>query len=243
MSGSARYAIYFVPPAGGTFYRFGSGMLGYDCYTGADVALPRDTGLPEDWAALTEAPRRYGFHATLCAPFRLTPECDEAALLDAFAGFAGQPRGVAEIRPVVRALGKFIAIVPRDRDTAVDTLAADCVRYFDRFRAPLSSDDRERRMTPTLSERERSNVDRWGYPYVLDDFCFHLTLTGTVADDRGDILCHLLSNLFLRSHGRGTIKIDRVALLRQDHEGARFLALREAELGTVPGPRARQALR
>ena len=55
-------------------YRFGSGVLGYDCYTGSDLPRPADLDIDEaDWRALTEEPRRYGFHATLKAPFGLRP--------------------------------------------------------------------------------------------------------------------------------------------------------------------------
>src|SRR5262245_39742721 len=95
----ARYAIYFVPPAGGALYRLGSSLLGYDCYNGAELPWPGD--LPDDWAAMTEAPRRYGFHGTLVAPFRLRPREHEAGLVDAVANFVATPREVSTIDPVV----------------------------------------------------------------------------------------------------------------------------------------------
>jgi hypothetical protein len=80
-----RYAIYFVPPADSDVYRFGAGFLGYDCYTGADLGHPQDMGVEAStWAELTREPRKYGFHATLKAPFHLSPafaESDIAAEL------------------------------------------------------------------------------------------------------------------------------------------------------------------
>src|ERR1700731_2344517 len=76
-----RYAIYFVPAARSPLYRFGSAILGYDCYTGSDVPRPPELG-PEAalWRGLTQEPRRYGFHATLKAPFHLSPSCTETQL-------------------------------------------------------------------------------------------------------------------------------------------------------------------
>ena len=119
-----RYAIYFVPPAGSELYRFGSGLLGYDCYTGKDV--PQDNGLhAPDWAELTREPRRYGFHATLKAPFRLLPSATEADLAAELRRFAAFPRTPATIEPVIRPIGQFIAIVAGEPCPEVDRLAAD----------------------------------------------------------------------------------------------------------------------
>jgi putative phosphonate metabolism protein len=226
MTGS-RYAIYFVPPADGGLYRLGSSLLGYDCYRSADVPLPG--GLPGDWADMTEAPRRYGFHGTLVAPFRLWPDRHEAELVQAAAEFIATPREVATIEPVVRALGKFIAIVPRVRDARLDRLAADCVTAFDRFRAPLSAADRARRGIG-LSERERANLERWGYPYVFEDFRFHMTLTGPLDEQRRRAVTDLLAARLAEAHADGPLPIDRVLLLRQDDDNGRFRVLHEALL-------------
>ena len=79
-----RYAIYFTPPPGSDLHRFGSAVLGYDCVTGAKLTPPADIAVDaEEWRRLTEEPRRYGFHATLKAPFRLAPGTTEAGLIDA----------------------------------------------------------------------------------------------------------------------------------------------------------------
>src|SRR5262245_65402329 len=130
-----RYAIYFVPPADSALYRLGSSLLGYDCYRGADVAFPRE--LPDDWAELTAAPRRYGFHGTLMAPFRLALGRDETGLLRAVARFADAARDIAVIEPVVRALGRFIAVVPRERNAVLDRLAPRRVARVGGFPSPF----------------------------------------------------------------------------------------------------------
>src|SRR5262249_38258471 len=62
----ARYAIYFVAAPESDLHRFGSAVLGYDCYTGDALAFPDEVAKHHDaWHSLTEEPRRYGFHATL----------------------------------------------------------------------------------------------------------------------------------------------------------------------------------
>src|SRR5262249_14739168 len=140
----ARYAIYFVPPAGSELYDLGADLLGYDCYTGARRDRPAGLALePREWEALTRAPRIYRFHATMKPPFRLQPSCTEAELVAAFHEFAGKTHAPAAINPVVGALGPFIAILAADPCPALDRLAADCVGAFDRFRRPASAAEHE----------------------------------------------------------------------------------------------------
>src|SRR5262249_46749370 len=108
---------------------------------------------------------------------------------------------------------------------ALDRLAASCVKHFDGFRAPLTGADRGRRLAAHLTARQIGYVERWGYPYVFEDFQFHMTLTGALsADCRQSMLAYLQGGL-ARSHGDGPISIDRLALLRQDNPGARFVVL------------------
>src|SRR5215510_3477247 len=132
-SADARYAIYFLPAAQMNLYQFGRSILGYDCYTGKDVGLLDDLEQEfANWREITDEPRRYGFHATLKAPFRLPPSRSEAALTDAFDKFAKLGHPVAHIEPEIITLGDFIAIVPRRPTPAHDT-----------FRCIQSADDRK----------------------------------------------------------------------------------------------------
>jgi hypothetical protein len=58
----------------------------------------------------------------------------------------------------------------------MDTLAAECVARFDRFRLPSTCDERARRANG-LSAKQQMLLERWGYPYVMDEWRFHMTLT------------------------------------------------------------------
>lgn len=226
----ARYAIYFVPAPASDLYGFGSSMLGYDCYTGADLPRPADLDVEDaDWRALTEEPRRYGFHATLKAPFRLAPTRREDELIGAVLAFARRPREITRIAPEVRLLGAFTAIVPRAPVAALTALAAACTTEFDQFRAPLSDEERSRRDPSRLTERQMSNLDRWGYPYVFDDFRFHMTLTGPLPIERRDDVPARLRRSFARAWGDEPIAIDRIGLFKQDG-AARFRVLKHVEI-------------
>jgi putative phosphonate metabolism protein len=228
-----RYAIYFVPAADSALYRFGAAMLGYDCYTGNEVGFP--DSLPEEqsaWRDLTGEPRRYGFHATLKAPFHLAGQAAESELVDAFQAFSRTIDSAPVFEPVVASLQGFIAIIPAAAEPAVDRLAAACVTAFDRFRAPLSEHDRNRRLNG-LSERQAANLDRWGYPYVFDDFRLHLTLTGRLDAERRAVVLPYLRDRFAAACNAWPLPIDRIALSRQDGPDARFLVICHAAIGAA----------
>ncbi|WP_158671735.1 DUF1045 domain-containing protein, partial [Bradyrhizobium guangdongense] len=190
MTGFPRYAIYFAAGADSALSRFGAELLGYDAYTGDEVPFPREAlQIAPDWRDITADPRKYGFHATLKAPMALASGRTEAGLVAACATFAGQPRTIPVIRPVVDTIGGFIAVIPAEPVDALQQFAADCVREFDSFRASLTAEDRARRKPEKLDERQRDYLDRWGYPYVMEEFRFHMTLTGRLdAERRGPIL-------------------------------------------------------
>jgi hypothetical protein len=189
------------------------------------------SGHEADWAKLTHEPRQYGFHATLKAPFFLSPASSETQLANALENFATFARSVPTIVPAVSMLGNFIAIVPRERDAAVDALAADCVTIFDAFRAPMSPQERARRVAAGLSHRQTTNLDRWGYPYLFDEFRFHMTLTGPLPPGRRNAILAVLQEQFANWCGDHPIMVDRLALLRQDDAGARFRVVSQAALG------------
>jgi hypothetical protein len=226
-----RYAVYYVPAPDSGLYRFGSAILQYDCYSGEAVPPPKEFNAAiDEWRRTTEEPRRYGFHATLKAPFYLLPSCTEGQLISALQSFAALGRTPVSFRPAVRMLSGFTAVVPDTLEPAVDALAADCATLFDAFRAPISAKERARRMAAGLNHSQIQNLDRWGYPYLFSDFRFHMTLTGKVGLDRRDGVLAMLQAIFQRMSGNGRVAIDRLALVRQDSENAAFRVLSDAPL-------------
>jgi putative phosphonate metabolism protein len=218
-----RFAIYFVAAPDTALYRFGAAVLGYDCYTGEPVEHLHGAGLTQiDWAALTAEPRTYGFHATLKAPFRLRDELEPATLLADVRTFAASIRSIPILQPAVGLIGGFVAIVPRAPSPALERLAADCVTAFDRFRRPVTPEERSRRAAAGLSQRQTTYLERWGYPYVFEEFRFHMTLTGRIEADRRRVIHALLQDAFARRCGLEAIALDRLALMRQDQPDAQF---------------------
>lgn len=230
MTGFPRYAIYFAAGADNALSRFGAELLGYDAYTGDELPFHGDAlRVAPDWRDITADPRKYGFHGTLKAPMALAPGRTEAELVAACATFAGKARPIPTIRPVVDAISGFIAVIPAEPVDALQQLAADCVRDFDSFRRSLTAEDRARRKPEKLSERQRDYLDRWGYPYVMEEFRFHMTLTGRLDAERRALILEMLRARFATLR-LDTLAIDRIALFKQDDAKAGFRIIREWKL-------------
>jgi putative phosphonate metabolism protein len=230
MTGFPRYAIYFSAGANGALSRFGAELLGYDAYTGTELPFPDEARrAATDWRDITSDPRKYGFHATLKAPMALAPGRTEAELVTACTAFGGIAREIPVIRPVVDSISGFIAVIPAEPTRELERLAADCVRDFDAFRAPLTADDRARRNPAKLSDRQRDYLDRWGYPYVMEEFRFHMTLTGRLDAERRGPIIEMLRRRFT-TLSLDTLAIDRIALFKQDNATSRFRIISEWQL-------------
>ena len=219
MATHPRYAIYYAAAPRSALDQFGASLLGYDADRGGDLPFP--DGVTPDWRDLTQDPRKYGFHATLKAPMALAAGRSEAQLIAACELFADAARPVPLIRPVVDSISGFIAVIPSEPSPELERLAADCTRAFDFFRAPLTPEDRARRNPAKLTERQCEYLDRWGYPYVMEEFRFHMTLTGRLPAERRDSVVAMLRNRFAVID-LATLEIDRIALFRQDDAAVRF---------------------
>ena len=222
MADYPRYAIYYAPAPGSGLDRFGAQLLGYDAFTGGDLSFPDGMlQMSPDWRELTRDPRKYGFHATLKAPLSLAPGKTEAELLAACEAFAVTPRAIPVIRPVVGSISGFIAVIPAEPSAELIRLAADCTREFDPFRAPLGAEDRARRNPSQLTPQQREHLDRWGYPYVMEDFRFHMTLTGRLDTERREAVLTMLRSRF-STIGLTMLAIDSIAVFRQENADSRF---------------------
>lgn len=174
-----RYAIYYLPEETSALWQFGSAVIGYDCVSMQPVEHP-NLHVAYDLCVLTREPRTYGFHATLKAPFRLAQGVCEAELVEAAHSFALQESAFSIGALDVSAIGSFVALTPRPNDALRD-FAARCVQAFEQFRAPMTPEERAKRLRAPLTPRQIELMDAWGYPYVFDEFNFHMTLTSSLA--------------------------------------------------------------
>lgn len=224
-----RFALYYVPRAG-EMAEAAAAWLGWDIARGRAVAQPRLAGLPAPLADLTAAPRRYGFHGTIKAPFRLASDASPRMLATACAALAEAlpPVRMAGLR--LSALGGFLALTPEGDDTALLTLGAEVVSGLDRFRAPLTDAEIARRRPDRLSPRQRDLLDLWGYPHVMEEFRFHLTLTGDLPPDQRDATARVLEHWLLPILPQ-PFAVEDICLAGEDAAGRFHLVSRHALTG------------
>ena len=179
-----RYAIYFAADADTPLMQLGTSWLGRDPFSGTSVQQPNVDGLdPARFADLTTSPRRYGFHGTLTAPFSLAESATEDALFAACTSFA-QMIAPFDLKGLsVNRLGKFLALTPGQTEPDLEAFASLCVRHFDPFRAPLNAEDLDRRRQANLTPKQDAYVEDWGYPYIFDEFRFHMTLSNKLENE------------------------------------------------------------
>jgi len=184
MQSDPRYALYFAPQVSSALWRLGSEWLGRCAASGRLLEQPSLRGVDaKAFARITAAPRRYGLHATLKAPFRLVEgRTLHELLLEVRAwGAAESPFRMPPLQ--VRLLEDFLALVPAHDDHRANAVAAECVMRFDAYRAPLNAVELAKRAPHRLDAHAARMLDLWGYPHVLDLFHFHFSLTGPLPED------------------------------------------------------------
>lgn len=232
MTACARYAIYFAPPEASPLWRFGSAVLGYDAARGLDVPhLPLPAVEPSAWPALSAEPRVYGFHATLKAPFRLAGGMRPADLYDALEDLAPRQPPVVLDGLAVNAVGSFVALTPVGDVDAIGALALRVTRELDVLRAPLNEAEMQKRLRAPLTDTQRAHLQRFGYPYVGDDFRFHMTLSGSLPAERVRPVREALAAAYAREVPIGPVDIDALAVFEQSAPGERFRVTERFPLG------------
>ena len=216
-----RYALYWCPAPGTALHDLGGRWLGRDAASGERPAPPRVEGVaPERFAAITASARRYGFHTTLKAPFTLAEGVGAAALERAVALFAARWEAF-EARLEVASLDGFVALTLARPTPAVRWLADDVVRAFEPLRAPPTADELARRRVGGLTPRQDARLAAYGYPYVFEDFAFHVTLSARLDGEEARAVAAAAEAWFAPALAK-PVPIDALAAFEEPEAGADF---------------------
>lgn len=227
MTAYHRYGIYVVPE--GAFYRTGAAWLGWDSAASQPLVQPELADLPRPVAEFTAKPRKYGLHGTVKPPFRLAAGMTEAALREATAALCARLSPLVVPALSVRRLGGFVALVPTEPCPPLAEMAGTVVAGLDAFRAPPTEAELARRRKSSLSPRQEALLSRWGYPYVHEEFRFHITLTGNIGREADAVATRL------HAHFAPVLpqpfRVDSLCLMGEDETGHFHLLHRYAFSG------------
>ncbi len=221
-----RYGIYLVPD--GDLFEMASSWLGWDCIQGKRVPHPHIGGVNVPIEPLTRRPRKYGIHGTMKAPFTIAEGKGADSLKQACDEFCSRHAAVSIPELAVRPLGRFVAIVPSGPNHKLAELASSCVQDLDPFRAPPTQAELIKRRKARLSANQQKMLNQWGYPYVLDEFQFHMTLTGPTddAEDLATVLSEHFSAVLAQR-----FNVASLCLMGEDEDGFFHMIHRSALSG------------
>jgi Protein of unknown function (DUF1045) len=199
---TARFAIYFAPARESLLWERAQAWL----------AQP-------DLAPLTVSARKYGFHATIKAPMTLA--LDYAELDAALTAFVDEHNTVTLRGLAPRLIDGFLALTTEPQPDRLTDFAADVVQAFEPFREPLSESERARRLKAPLSPRQIELVDQYGYPYVLEQFLFHMTLTDRLPAELHEPMVKRAEDWFAEALAQ-PVQLDRLVVFAEPEPGAAF---------------------
>ena len=228
---TARYAVFFAPERYSPWHKFGSHWLGRDEHNNSELKQPKFDKIDSaEFALLTEEPRRYGFHATLKAPFRLAHGIDEHFLVTQLESLASTLKPILLSPLCVASLGNFLTLVPTTVPDNLKALAAACVTQLDTFRATLSAVELARRRTTQLDLRETELLAQYGYPYVLERFQMHFTLTGPALPALVQHITETVTPQLAQLNADAPLWLNRLCLFVERAPGEMFRRINEVEL-------------
>ena len=213
VAGHPRVALYYAPPASSAWWRDGCEWLGRDPENGREIATAAHD--------VTHAPRRYGWHATLVAPFHMAPGIELADVLACALAWAS---AVQRFEMPVKAaeLGRFVALRPTEAsdEATLRTLAASALQALSALRAMPTRESIERRIAEGMSARQIELLRAWGYPYVFDEYRFHMTLSDSLDD--ANTRASIVSEWMRRIDMLGPLPMHGAALFIEPEPGAPF---------------------
>lgn len=225
-----RFAIYYAPSTSDPLWDRASAWLGRDPLTnelfeGAIAGIERNRLLN-----LTQSANRYAFHATIKPPMALADGATVDDLRASLADFAKRQSPFSIGKLTVASLDGFLALIPEAENEALVDFAASVVEEFEPHRAPLSLKDRAARLARGLTPRQEELLDAYGYPYVFDEFRFHMTLTDRLSqEDHAEVMA--AAQAWFAPDLAEPLTFDRLVLYHEPEPASYFRRLEDFRLG------------
>jgi hypothetical protein len=226
-----RVAVYAAPAPGSAWWERGSQWLGRCAFRQCSLPQPAIDGMAAGvQSTLTAEPRRYGWHATFKAPWRMSSGVSVQSLRAALASICADHRAFDVAGLQVARLGGFLALCPAQAPAALGPLAEDCVRRLQALAAPLSEQELARRRRKPLTAEEDALMLTWGYPWVLHKFRFHFSLTGPLKDAPIETVEQIRQAAVTHFAGLPPLRLAHLSLFIEPAQGDDFVLVEQMAL-------------
>ena len=226
MTNYKRVAIYFLPKKNSSLENFGKNLLGRDINKKKKISLTRrqkyfiNRGFTyfDELKDYCEQPAKYGFHATLKAPFRLKRNVKTKNFYDVISHIAAQHSRFKIKGLKIVYSKKFTFITSRKPNKLLINLESDLVKHLDTFRAELNKTEIKKRIPDSLTFKQNKYLKEWGYPFVFDQFKFHMTLMNQNNNKLSNKQKLELEKLIYKT-SNNVIEFNEISLLGENKNG------------------------
>ena len=188
----SRYAIYYAPPKESSLEEFGRYWFGWDPLNAKLINNKHRINYLNRFGIKNLInidknvliPKKYGFHGTLIPPFKLNKNYSTNTLFKKTEDIAKKFKKFKFYKFKLKKINNFYAFVQNKKNNNINKLSNRLVRELFKFRSPLTKKEIDRRNPSKLSKLQLNILYKWGYPYIMSEFNFHMTLASEVTGNK-----------------------------------------------------------
>ena len=188
----SRYAIYYAPPKESSLEEFGRYWFGWDPLNAKLINNKQRINYLNGFGIKNLKnidknvliAKKYGFHGTLIPPFKLNKNYSTNTLFKKTEEIAKKLKKFKFYKFKLKKINNFYAFVQNKKNNNINKLSNRLVRELFKFRSPLTKKEIDRRNPSKLSKLQLNILYKWGYPYLMSEFNFHMTLASEVTGNK-----------------------------------------------------------
>ena len=188
----SRYAIYYAPPKESNLEEFGRYWFGWDPLNAKLINNKQRINYLNGFGIKNLKnidknvliAKKYGFHGTLIPPFKLNKNYSTNTLFKKTEDIAKKFKKFKFYKFKLKKINNFYAFVQNKKNNNINKLSNRLVRELFKFRSPLTKKEIDRRNPSKLSKFQLNILYKWGYPYLMSEFKFHMTLASEVTGNK-----------------------------------------------------------
>lgn len=188
----SRYAIFYAPPKESNLEEFGRYWFGWDPLNAKLINNKRRINYLNRFGIKNLInidknvliAKKYGFHGTLIPPFKLNKNYSTNTLFKKTEEIAKKLKKFKFYKFKLKKINNFYAFVQNKKNNNINKLSNRLVRELFKFRSPLTKKEIDRRNPSKLSKLQLNILYKWGYPYLMSEFNFHMTLASEVTGNK-----------------------------------------------------------